>query len=264
MHDVVEAGDFQMVLRLVRATQDCCIYMVAFRFVASYLHVLPPDVRALKREQVLRVGMADVVRDALCAFTDCEQMNKTGHRLLSELFPPVQTLRASPQPPSPPPAAREELPAEASVEETQSADWARRVAAADAAAASLLAEEEAARQQEAPATPRGKKKKAGSSARRRAAKAAAAAASGEAAAAEAGAALAELDLSGDTVTAAAAASDAHEDDCLCVVCLDAPRDTALKCCGAAHPAVLCGSCAALLLARVQGKPACPLRCTPQQ
>ena len=137
--------------------------------------------------------------------------------------------------------------------------WARRVAAADAdaAAAALLAEEEAeaapkgrAAAAAAAAAASGKKKKAGSSARRRA-KAAAAAS-------DAGASLAGLELNDDR-----SAAPAHEDDELCIVCLDAPRDTALECCGAAHPPLLCADCAAALLARSSGGPACPVRCTPQ-
>ena len=139
--------------------------------------------------------------------------------------------------------------------ETEAEAWARRVAAADAAAAALLAEEEAEAAPKGRATAAaalGKKKRAGSSARRRA-KAAAAAA-------EAGAALAGLELGDDNSSAAA---PAHEDDELCIVCLDAPRDTALACCGAAHPPLLCAECAAALLARAGGGPACPVRCTPQ-
>jgi hypothetical protein len=133
--------------------------------------------------------------------------------------------------------------------ETEAEAWARPVAAADAAAAALLAEEEAPKGAAAAAA--GKKKRAGSSARRRA-KAAAAAAN-------AGAALAGLELGDDDRSAA----PAHEDDELCIVCLDAPRDTALACCGAAHPPLLCADCAAALLARSSGGPACPVRCTPQ-
>jgi hypothetical protein len=142
--------------------------------------------------------------------------------------------------------------------ETEDESWARRVAAADAAAAALLAEEEAAAAPKgaaAAAAASGKKKKAGSSARRRA-KAAAAASSD--AAADTEAALAGLGLNDDP-------PPAHEDDALCIVCLDAPRDTALACCGAAHPPLLCADCAAALLARANGGPAaCPVRCcTPQ-
>jgi hypothetical protein len=48
----------------------------------------------------------------------------------------------------------------------------------------------------------------------------------------------------------------HEDDGLCVVCLDAPRDTPLGGCAAAHPPCVCGSCAARL--RTAAAPACPL------
>jgi len=141
--------------------------------------------------------------------------------------------------------------------EIEEESWARRVAAADAAAAALLAEEEAAAAPKgaaAAAAALGKKKRAGSSARRRA-KAAAAASSD---AADAVAALAGLELNDDP-------PPAHEDDALCIVCLDAPRDTALACCGAAHPPLLCADCAAALLARANGGPAAsPVRCcTPQ-
>ena len=138
--------------------------------------------------------------------------------------------------------------------------WARRVAAADAAAAALLAEEEAeaapkgaAAAAAAAAAAPGKKKKAGSSARRRAK----AAAASSVANADAGAALAGLELNDDI-----SAAPAHEDDPLCVVCLDAPRDTALACCGTAHQPLLCAHCAALL-ARASGGPVCPWRCTQQ-
>jgi hypothetical protein len=49
----------------------------------------------------------------------------------------------------------------------------------------------------------------------------------------------------------------HEDDDLCVICLDAPRDTPLAGCGAAHPPALCAGCARRLLAP-GGAPVCPL------
>ena len=49
----------------------------------------------------------------------------------------------------------------------------------------------------------------------------------------------------------------HEDDDLCVICLDEPRDTALAGCGAAHPPALCAGCARRLLAP-GGAPVCPL------
>jgi hypothetical protein len=52
------------------------------------------------------------------------------------------------------------------------------------------------------------------------------------------------------------ADAAHEDDDLCVCCLDAPRDTPLAGCAAAHAPVMCAACVALLLARAT--PACPL------
>jgi hypothetical protein len=48
----------------------------------------------------------------------------------------------------------------------------------------------------------------------------------------------------------------HEDDALCVCCLDEPRDTALPGCGAAHPPVMCAGCAVRLLARAV--PTCPV------
>jgi hypothetical protein len=48
----------------------------------------------------------------------------------------------------------------------------------------------------------------------------------------------------------------HEDDELCVVCLDAPRDTPLAGCAAVHAPVLCAACVARLLAGAA--PACPL------
>ena len=49
---------------------------------------------------------------------------------------------------------------------------------------------------------------------------------------------------------------AHEDDGLCVVCLDEQRSTALPGCADAHPPVLCAGCVALL--RHGNAPACPL------
>jgi hypothetical protein len=48
----------------------------------------------------------------------------------------------------------------------------------------------------------------------------------------------------------------HEDDELCVCCLDAPRDTPLAGCAAAHAPVVCAGCAGQLLAGAA--PACPL------
>ena len=48
----------------------------------------------------------------------------------------------------------------------------------------------------------------------------------------------------------------HEDDDLCVICLDEPRDTPLAGCGAAHPPVLCAACAARVL--TAAAPVCPL------
>jgi hypothetical protein len=48
----------------------------------------------------------------------------------------------------------------------------------------------------------------------------------------------------------------HEDDDLCVICLDEPRDTPLAGCGAAHPPALCSACAARVL--TAAAPVCPL------
>ena len=69
-----------------------------------------------------------------------------------------------------------------------------------------------------------------------------------------------LSMAQEAVSAAAAPMDApHEDDELCVICLDAPRDTPLAGCGAAHPAALCADCARRLLAPGGTQPAvCPL------
>ena len=52
------------------------------------------------------------------------------------------------------------------------------------------------------------------------------------------------------------ADAAHEDDELCLVCLDEPRSVALPGCGDAHPPVLCAGCVAWL--RRSNAPACPL------
>jgi hypothetical protein len=49
---------------------------------------------------------------------------------------------------------------------------------------------------------------------------------------------------------------AHEVDALCVICLDAERDTPLPGCAAAHAAVLCSGCAARVL--LAAAPTCPL------
>jgi hypothetical protein len=49
---------------------------------------------------------------------------------------------------------------------------------------------------------------------------------------------------------------AHEDDCLCVCCLDAAGDTALAGCRGAHPPVVFAYCAAQLL--VSAQPMCPM------
>lgn len=54
------------------------------------------------------------------------------------------------------------------------------------------------------------------------------------------------------------ADTAHEDDNLCLICLDADRDTALP--GCAHPPVLCAMCVVLL--RRSKQAACPLCRTP--
>jgi hypothetical protein len=53
-----------------------------------------------------------------------------------------------------------------------------------------------------------------------------------------------------------AVDESHEDDALCVCCLDAPRDTPLVGCGGAHPPCVCADCAALL--KTAAAPACPL------
>ena len=52
------------------------------------------------------------------------------------------------------------------------------------------------------------------------------------------------------------ADAAHEDDDLCVICLDEPRQMALSGCAAAHPPALCRGCAAQVLAGAA--PVCPL------
>ena len=164
-------------------------------------------------------------------------------------------------------------------------------AAADAAAAALLAELESEKQIAAVAAARkkskkGKKKKGAKHSGQASGTAAAArnesgdsgddtaqllnaqlaAASPPADAAAAETAFPWLSLSdapgGPRASAASAAAampeDApHEDDDLCVICLDAPRDTPLAGCGDAHPAALCADCARRLLA-AGGAPACPL------
>ena len=56
--------------------------------------------------------------------------------------------------------------------------------------------------------------------------------------------------------AGTADDSAHEDDALCICCLDSPRDTALPGCAGAHADVLCAPCAALLCDRPA--PVCPL------
>jgi hypothetical protein len=52
------------------------------------------------------------------------------------------------------------------------------------------------------------------------------------------------------------ADEAHEDDELCVCCLDAPRDTPLSGCVGVHPPAVCAFCAARLLSGPA--PSCPL------
>ena len=49
---------------------------------------------------------------------------------------------------------------------------------------------------------------------------------------------------------------AHEDDHLCIVCLDEPRTTALDFCGGGHMPVMCAECTVKVLATA--KPECPL------
>jgi hypothetical protein len=155
-------------------------------------------------------------------------------------------------------------------------------AAADAAMAALLAEEEAeatarrgkggatAAARNANAKAKGKKKRGstgkggrGGSAAPRVAPsdeeeedAAAASVPATATVASIQAALPQLSLASAAPLAAAAADEAHEDDELCVCCLDAPRDTPLPCCASAHAPVLCAPCAVQLCARE--RPACPL------
>ena len=172
------------------------------------------------------------------------------------------------------------------------ADAAAAAAAAEAAAAALLAEEEGAKGAPA-ASGAGKKKRAGSSARKRAAAAAAAAQSApaqslpppdearaasddaaadaapgqnERAASTADAALEELFpwLALDAAAPArvpppavrGSADVAHEDDGLCIVCLDADRDTPLPGCAGKHAPVLCAACAVAVCARAASA-ACP-------
>ncbi len=52
------------------------------------------------------------------------------------------------------------------------------------------------------------------------------------------------------------ADEAHEDDELCVYCLDAPRDTPMSGCVGVHPPAVCSFCAARLLSGPS--PSCPL------
>ena len=161
-------------------------------------------------------------------------------------------------------------------------------AAAEAAAAALLAEEEAASVAQA-SSAAGKKKRPGSSARKRAAAAGAADAALEpaapaqappappvacaaevqtpaaptelpaaAAVPEPGAAIEELFpwlALGDATPAEQDA--AHEDDGLCIICLDAERSTPLPGCADAHAPVLCATCAAAMCARAAQQAVCP-------
>jgi hypothetical protein len=61
-----------------------------------------------------------------------------------------------------------------------------------------------------------------------------------------------------SVAASASGGDAaHEDDELCIICLDAPRDTALPGCASTHAAALCAPCA-VRVAGAQGAACCPL------
>ena len=73
-----------------------------------------------------------------------------------------------------------------------------------------------------------------------------------------------LRLQGETIAspadAAAAAPPAELDDDMCVICMDAPRDTPLAACADRHAAVLCAACAANVL--VQGSKVCPWCGTP--
>ena len=73
-----------------------------------------------------------------------------------------------------------------------------------------------------------------------------------------------LRLQGETIAgpapAAAAAPPAELDDDMCVICMDAPRDTPLAACADRHAPVLCGACAASVL--VQGSRVCPWCSTP--
>ena len=47
-----------------------------------------------------------------------------------------------------------------------------------------------------------------------------------------------------------------DDDALCVVCMDAPRDTPLRACAQRHAPVLCAPCAAIVRA-TGAAPSCP-------
>ena len=161
-------------------------------------------------------------------------------------------------------------------------------AAAEAAAAALLAEEEAGASVAQPSSTAGKKKRPGSSARKRAA---ATAATEPVSDAPAQASPDELSAACDVETqrpavpttppAAPPASEpdaaieelfpwlalgdaapceqdaAHEDDGLCIICLDAERSTPLPGCADAHAPVLCATCAAAMCARAAQQAVCP-------
>ena len=68
------------------------------------------------------------------------------------------------------------------------------------------------------------------------------------------------DTAGPAPAAAAAPPAEPDDDELCVCCMDAPRDTALRACADKHAPVLCAACAASVL--VQGSKVCPWCSTP--
>jgi hypothetical protein len=124
-------------------------------------------------------------------------------------------------------------------------------AAADAAMAALLAEEEAhaaTRRDKAAKTAsrKSKKKRSGKGGSK-----AQAAADARAAASDD-----DVALEQETPAAAAPVDAPHEDDDLCVCCLDAERDTPLSGCVGVHPPAVCAGCAALLLHAAA--PACPL------
>jgi hypothetical protein len=68
------------------------------------------------------------------------------------------------------------------------------------------------------------------------------------------------ETAGPAPAAAAAPAAELDDDELCVCCMDAPRDTALRACADKHAPVLCAACAASVL--VQGSKVCPWCSTP--